>query len=156
MLRRSVRRLFTLRPLPTGPIGVGDSCKTSRTFTADDVAAFGKLVGDNNPIHFNDEAAKAAGFKGRIVHGMLVSSIFSEMMGMNLPGKHTIYMSQTLKFTAPVYIGDEINFAVTIKTVDPSKGDIVMETLALRATDGRPVVKGEAKGRNTVIKFRES
>tara|TARA_Y100000741_G_C18141973_1_gene513507 strand:- start:222 stop:653 length:432 start_codon:yes stop_codon:yes gene_type:complete len=69
---------------------------------------FAKLSGDFNPIHINEDFAKSKKFKGKIVHGMLLASFLSRMVGMYLPGKHALYLSQSLEFHNPCFINDEI------------------------------------------------
>ena len=60
------------------------------------VNEFAKLSGDFSPIHMNDEYAKSTKFKGRVVHGMLLASFISRIVGMYIPGKHALYTSQSL------------------------------------------------------------
>jgi 3-hydroxybutyryl-CoA dehydratase len=69
---------------------------------------FSRLSGDFNPLHMNSEFANSSSFGKRIVHGMLLSSFFSQLIGMKLPGKNALYFSQTLNFRSPCYIDDEI------------------------------------------------
>ena len=72
------------------------------------VEEFGNFSGDLNPLHMDDEFAESSPFKKRIVHGMLLSAFFSQLIGMRLPGKNALYFSQTLNFRSPCYIDDEI------------------------------------------------
>jgi len=72
------------------------------------VEKFSNLSGDLNPLHMDNEFAESSLFKKRIVHGMLLSSFFSQLIGMKLPGKNALYFSQTLNFRSPCYIDDEI------------------------------------------------
>jgi len=69
---------------------------------------FAKISGDFNPLHMDNEFAGSSSFKKRIVHGMLLASLFSKLVGMRLPGKNALYFSQTLNFRSPCYIDDEI------------------------------------------------
>ena len=69
---------------------------------------FAKLSGDFSPIHINEDFAKSKKFKGKIVHGMLLASFLSRMVGMYLPGKHALYLSQSLEFHNPCFVNDEI------------------------------------------------
>ena len=69
---------------------------------------FSRLSGDFNPLHMNSEFANSSSFGKRIAHGMLLSSFFSQLIGMKLPGKNALYFSQTLNFRSPCYIDDEI------------------------------------------------
>ena len=72
------------------------------------VQTFGTLSGDLNPLHMDTKFAESSSFKKRIVHGMLLSTFFSQLVGMHLPGKNALYFSQTLNFRSPCYIDDEI------------------------------------------------
>ena len=72
------------------------------------VEKFSNLSGDLNPLHMDNQFAESSSFKKRIVHGMLLASFFSQLIGMKLPGKKSLYFSQTLNFRSPCYIDDEI------------------------------------------------
>ena len=72
------------------------------------VLTFGNFSGDLNPLHMDTKFAESSLFKKRIVHGMLLSTFFSQLVGMHLPGKNALYFSQTLNFRSPCYIDDEI------------------------------------------------
>ena len=72
------------------------------------VQTFGNFSGDLNPLHMDTKFAESSSFKKRIVHGMLLSTFFSQLIGMHLPGKNALYFSQTLNFRSPCYIDDEI------------------------------------------------
>ena len=76
--------------------------------TASMVEKFSNLSGDVNPLHMDNEFAESSSFNKRIVHGMLLVSFFSQLIGMKLPGKNALYFSQTLNFRSPCYIDDEI------------------------------------------------
>lgn len=114
----------------------------SRTVTAEDLEHFAAVSGDYNPFHMNEEFAATTVFGGRIAHGSLIASYFSTILGTKLPGPGTIYVSQTLKFRAPVRIGDTV--VATAKVVDLN-GEKFRVTLACQATvNGEPVLDGEA------------
>lgn len=89
-------------------IVVGATASFSRTWTEEDVFSFSKVSGDRNPLHMDKVYASTTQFKERIVHGMLVASLCSTLVGMYLPGKKCLYLSQTLSFKKPVYIGDTV------------------------------------------------
>ena len=80
----------------------------AKTVTEADVVLFAGISGDINPVHLDNEFAKGTMFKGRIAHGMLTASFISTVLGTNLPGPGCIYVSQNLKFRAPVRIGDTV------------------------------------------------
>uniref|UniRef100_A0A1S4C7W8 (R)-specific enoyl-CoA hydratase-like n=3 Tax=Nicotiana TaxID=4085 RepID=A0A1S4C7W8_TOBAC len=84
----------------------GSILKQARTFFDSDIIEYSKLTHDTNPLHFDAECAKIAGFSDRLVPGMLVASLFPRIIAAHFPG--AVYVSQTLHFKLPVYIGDEI------------------------------------------------
>ncbi len=122
---------------------VGDRAVLRKTFLEDDVAEFAKVSGDSNPAHMDESYAKTTPFKTRIVHGMLAGSLFSALLGTDLPGVGTIYTGQTLKFTRPVHFGEEITATVTVKELNTERNRAVFECLAVNPR-GEPVIVGEA------------
>jgi len=114
----------------------------AKTVTDADVVLFAGISGDVNPVHLNQEFADRTMFRGRIAHGMLTASFISTVIGTKLPGPGCIYVSQNLKFKAPVRVGDTVNARVTITSVDEARGRIAVETTC---TVGNVVViAGEA------------
>ena len=89
-------------------LAVGMEASYAKKITNEDVLAFADLSGDTNPVHLNDAFAAGTIFKKRIAHGFLTGALFSTVLGTKLPGPGCIYLSQSLKFRAPVYIGDEV------------------------------------------------
>jgi 3-hydroxybutyryl-CoA dehydratase len=87
----------------------------AKTITEADIVLFAAVSGDNNAIHTNEEFAATTIFKGRIAHGMLSASVISAALANKLPGPGAIYMSQNLRFRAPVRAGDTVHATVTIK-----------------------------------------
>ena len=124
-------------------INLGDISSYSRTVTEADIVLFGGVSGDLNPAHFNEEYSKETMFKGRIAHGMLSASYISTVLGMKLPGPGTIYLSQELKFTAPVKFGDTITATVEVIEKLEDRNRIVLETICTNQ-NGQVVVKGKA------------
>ncbi|MES1911547.1 MAG: hypothetical protein MHM6MM_003961 [Cercozoa sp. M6MM] len=117
------------------------SFAVTRTFGPKDVALFADLVSDHNPLHLDDEVAAESRFGRRVVHGMLTSSLFSGLIGTNVPG--AIYCAQDLKFTAPVFVDELIQAKVTVSKLIPSKRMAVLDTQVLKS-DGTVAVKGHA------------
>jgi 3-hydroxybutyryl-CoA dehydratase len=114
----------------------------SKTITEQDIDAFAELSGDINPVHLDEEFAAKSIFKKRIAHGFLTGSLFSTVLGTKLPGPGCIYLSQSLKFRAPVYIGDEVVATCKVTGVDTEKGRV---TLACDCSvNGKTVLEGEA------------
>ncbi len=120
----------------------GMEASVSMTITDEDVAAFAKLSGDINPVHLDDEFAATTIFKKRIANGFLTGALFSTVLGTKLPGPGCIYLSQGLKFRAPVYIGDEVVATCRITAVDTEKSRV---TLACDCSvNGKTVLEGDA------------
>lgn len=95
-------------------IQVGDMAEFGKTITEADICAFVAVSGDTNPVHINEVIAASSIFKRRIAHGMLSAGLISAVLGTKLPGVGTIYLSQSLNFKLPVYIGDTITAKVTV------------------------------------------
>jgi len=93
---------------------VGDKEEVIHLITDDDIQNFANLTGDNNPLHLNEEFAKKTSFKKRVVHGMLSASFISALIGTKIPGEGALWYSQSITFTQPVWIGDEIRIVGTI------------------------------------------
>ena len=122
---------------------VGQRASVTRTISESDVYLFAGITGDLNPAHTNEEYAKKNHFKTRIAHGMLSSGLISAVLGMKLPGPGTIYTGQTLKFLAPVHIGDTITATAEIQSLDLDRNRVVLTTTCTNQ-DGRVVITGEA------------
>lgn len=122
---------------------VGDSAEMRKTIADEDVRAFAELTGDRNPVHLDDEYAAQTRFGRRIAHGMLGASLISAVLANELPGRGTVYLSQTLKFTAPVFLGDTVTARVTVKSVREDKPVVTLETVCTNER-GERVVEGEA------------
>jgi 3-hydroxybutyryl-CoA dehydratase len=122
---------------------VGRSDSLERTVTAADVDAFAQATGDSNPIHLDDAFAARTRFGRRIAHGMLAASYVSSLLGTRLPGPGSIYLSQTLKFTKPVYLGDTLTVTATVAGYRPERGIVTLET-AVSNQRGETVLSGEA------------
>lgn len=122
---------------------VGQSAVYARTVTEADILMFAGISGDDNPVHMNEELASTTMFGGRIAHGMLSAAFISTVLGTRLPGPGTIYLSQNLKFKAPVKIGDTVVARCTIKELNPEKRKAKVETIC--TVRGKAVVEGEAE-----------
>lgn len=122
---------------------VGDGAEVSKTINEEDVRAFAELTGDRNPVHLDEEYAAATRFGRRIAHGMLGASLISTVLASELPGPGSVYLSQTLRFTAPVYLGDTVTARVTVKHVREDKPVVTLETVCTNQR-GERVVEGEA------------
>jgi acyl dehydratase len=89
-------------------IKLGQKKKFQITITESMVNEFARISGDYNPLHMDDIYASSTKFNRRVCHGMLLASFFSRLVGMYLPGKNALYMTQSLKFISPCFINDEI------------------------------------------------
>ena len=125
-------------------IQVGDTASFSKTISEADIYAFAGITGDFNPVHVNEEFAKKGRFKKRIAHGMLSASLISTVIGTDLPGANTIYLSQEVKFTAPVYIGDTLTAEAEVVEKREDKRILTLKTTVVNQ-EGKLVVDGQAK-----------
>lgn len=100
---------------------VGDSAQISKTITETDINDFARVTGDFNPVHLDQTYAEKTNFKGRIGHGLLSVGLLSSILGNILPGHGTIYLSQEVKFLAPLRIGDTITGKVEVIELVPEK-----------------------------------
>ena len=129
---------------PFEEIQVGDKASFSKTLSEADVYGFAGITGDFNPVHVNEAFASETRFKKRIAHGMLTASLISTVIGTDLPGANTIYMSQEVKFTAPVYLGDTLTAEVEVLEKREDKRILTLKTTVVNQ-DGQTVVDGQAK-----------
>jgi 3-hydroxybutyryl-CoA dehydratase len=121
----------------------GVAAEWSKTVTEADVVLFAGVTGDFNPVHVDAVAAERSRFGGRIAHGMLSASFISTVLGTRLPGPGTIYLSQSLRFTAPVRIGDTVTARVEVAEVVAAKRRVRLITTCANQR-GETVVDGEA------------
>ena len=121
---------------------VGMSRSYAKTLTETDIVLFAAASGDVNSVHLNQEYAEKTPFGGRIAHGILTAGVISACIANRLPGAGTIYLGQTLKFKAPVRPGDTVTAIVTVKSLDPAKNRLVLDTICQVA--GKTVLEGEA------------
>jgi len=123
-------------------VEIGQSAELSRTVAESDIQSFAAVTGDTNPVHLNADYAAGTMFKSRIAHGMLSAGYISAVIGTRLPGPGAIYLSQSLKFKAPVRIGDTVVTTCTITAKDAARRRI---TLLTQCRVGETVVvEGEA------------
>lgn len=125
------------------PLKIGDKASRTHTITDEMIRAFADASGDTNPVHLDDDYAASTRFGRRIAHGMLTTSIISAILGNDLPGEGTIYLSQNVKFRAPVFVGDTITAAVELSAYREDKRIATFITTATNQ-DGTLVLEGEA------------
>jgi 3-hydroxybutyryl-CoA dehydratase len=121
---------------------VGDHASVDHAFTVADIATFARLSGDDNPIHLDEEAARAAGFEGVIAHGAMVMGLFSRLLGTRLPGPGTIYLGQETRFSRPVYPGATVTAHVEVVAVREDKPVVTLRTWA--EVEGMVAMDGQA------------
>lgn len=135
-------------------ISVGMSAELAKTITEADIIMFGAISMDMNAVHMDEEYGRTTAFGGRIAHGMLSASLISAVLGNRLPGPGVIYMSQSLRFRAPVRVGDTVHARVTVKEVIAEKSRVVLETVC--SVGDKVVIDGEAMVMATSRKKREA
>ena len=128
-----------LAPLPA----IGTQATLSRTITEDDILLFALVSGDHNPIHLDAEYAEKSLFGKRIAHGFLIGSLISAVLGNDMPGPGSIYLGQTLKFLAPIHIGDTVTVIVKVVALREDKRIITLHTNCTNQHDTL-VLSGEA------------
>jgi 3-hydroxybutyryl-CoA dehydratase len=124
-------------------IKVGMKVSYSQTITDADIKSFSGISGDKNPVHMDDEYASNSRFKKRIAHGMMSASYFSSLFGTKLPGEGCIYVSQSLNFKRPVYIGDTVIASVIVTSIDIDKKRVFFDTVC--KVKNKTVISGEAE-----------
>jgi 3-hydroxybutyryl-CoA dehydratase len=122
---------------------IGDSAQLSKRVHDKDIRIFAEVTEDKNPLHLDNEFASKTIFKRRIAHGILSAGLISAVIGNILPGNGTIYLSQTLNFLAPVYIGDQITAKVEVLEVLREGKRLRLKTQVINQ-NGTVVVDGEA------------
>lgn len=123
-------------------LSIGLEAAHETVVAGQDISDFARVSGDHNPVHMDEEYARTTFFKGRIAHGMLTASYISTVLGTRLPGPGCIYLSQSLKFLAPVRIGDRVKALVRVANLDNKRHRAQLSCLC--EVDGRVVVEGEA------------
>ncbi|HEX2620082.1 MAG TPA: MaoC family dehydratase [Phototrophicaceae bacterium] len=124
-------------------IKIGDTFSRTTVMTDERIRNYAEACGDTNSVHLDDEYAKTTRFGKRIAHGMLTASLISAILGNDYPGVGTIYLSQTAKFKAPVFIDDAITAAVEVTAYREDKRIVTLKTTCTNQ-DGVLVVEGEA------------
>jgi 3-hydroxybutyryl-CoA dehydratase len=124
---------------------IGQSSSYTRTVTEGDIQQFGAVSGDLNPLHFDEDYAKTTIFRGRIAHGMLSVSYLSTVLGTQLPGAGSIFLGATVRFKAPVRIGDTVVATCTVREINAAKGRVIFDCLCkvgdVAVIDGEAMVK---------------
>ncbi|MHA8050062.1 MaoC family dehydratase [Aquirufa sp. ROCK-SH2] len=130
---------------------IGDKFTLEFSFTQNQVNDFCKISGDFNPLHWDEEFAASTPFKRPIIHGALVSSVFSKVMGMDFPGKGSVYLKQISEFKRPLYVGQNYNAVFEIESINESKHTAEIKTQVFELERGKLMVDGLASVMNTVL-----
>ena len=113
-----------------------------KKITEKDINEFAKLSGDDNPVHTNSDFAKKTIFKQKVAHGFLSASLISMLIATKLPGPGSIYLSQNLKFLAPVFIDDLVRVKVTVEEIEQEKKKVKLQTECFK--NEKKIISGEA------------
>lgn len=125
---------------------IGQRATVCRTVTAGDVAAFAQLSGDYNALHVDPEFAARTEFSHPVAHGFLHASMLSNLVGMKLPGRGALYLSQTIDFSAPVFVGDALEASATIEKIDTDTRIVELSTQIVNQ-HGKAVLRGRARAK---------
>jgi acyl dehydratase len=126
-------------------IRCGDTAECENTIAASDIDAFARLSLDVNPIHMDAGVARDYGFARPVAHGMLALGTISRLIGTELPGPGSLWVSQELQFAAPVLSGDRVISRVTVEKVSKAAGLVQLRTVVSNAETGAVVLSGVAK-----------
>jgi 3-hydroxybutyryl-CoA dehydratase len=121
---------------------VGQTASLGKTITEADILMYAAVSLDTNPVHIDAEAAKQSIFGERIAHGMLSAGLISAVLGTQLPGPGTLYLKQSLRFAAPVKIGDTVTATVEVAELQAERKRATLKTVCRVA--GKTVIEGEA------------
>lgn len=143
------KRRITVSDHPLQYIQVGDYAEITKVFTDQDVHKFAQLVGDYNPVHFDEEYATNDMnnmFSGRVVHGILVGALISTVAGTILPGPGSVYLSQSFQFKKPAYLNEELLAHVQcIKALNKKGNVFLFDTIVTHNKTGEILISGEAR-----------
>jgi acyl dehydratase len=118
-----VNVLSTADSNPTGPLGlfIGQRAERTKTVTDEDLRAYAQITGDYNPLHFDDAFAAGTRFGRRVAQGGIAAGMLNALVAMDLPGPGTVFMSQTLTYRAPTYVGDTLTATVEVLELKADK-----------------------------------
>jgi 3-hydroxybutyryl-CoA dehydratase len=122
---------------------IGDKFSTTKKITDEVVRAFAELSGDFNPIHIDEEFAAKTRFGKRIAHGMISGALISAVLGYEFSERKVVYLSQTMKFIAPVFLDDRITATATVTKIREDKPIVTLETVCTNQAN-ETTLTGEA------------
>ncbi|HET8630322.1 MAG TPA: MaoC family dehydratase [Thermomicrobiales bacterium] len=129
---------------PIGPLGlrVGQRATWTKTVTTEDIELYARITGDRNPLHFDEAFAAGTRFGRLVAQGGITAGLLNALVAMELPGPGTVFMSQTLRYTAPVFIGDTLTAEAEVLSLKPDK-PVSQLRVTIRRQDGQAVLDGE-------------
>ncbi|MBF0340542.1 MAG: SDR family oxidoreductase [Magnetococcales bacterium] len=136
--------MLTISELTFNQIQIGDTFRLEKCFTAEDVDHFAQISGDFSPLHMEQEYALTSGFPGRVIHGMLLATLFSQLVGMRIPGKQALYLAQDLAFRRPVHVGEHVTAHARVIGKNPTTSTILLNT-EIRNAEDQVAVGGMAR-----------
>ena len=121
----------------------GQEAKLTKVISDEDIHVFAELSGDHNPVHLDDEYASKTIFKKRVAHGFLTASLISTVIATKLPGPGSIYLKQSHKFIAPVFVGETVEAKVKVIDINLEKKKVKLLTECLKSRN--IILTGEAE-----------
>jgi 3-hydroxybutyryl-CoA dehydratase len=138
-------KVYDVENLRRSDIFVGQSASIDQVVEARDIDAFAALTGDVSPLHMHDSFARSRGFRGRVVHGMLLGGYISRLFGVHLPGLSCLLHSINLKWLKPVYVGDSLRFTATVTQYSAEAGVLVSEVTVEDRQSGLLLARGKVQ-----------
>lgn len=132
--------------LDLAQITIGDMFSVEHRFESEDLDRFAALSGDYSPLHVDDDFATETEFGGRVVHGILLASLFSTLVGMKIPGRRALYIGQELNFRRPVLVGEIVTATAKVVSVNSTLG-VIQLAMTLRKSDGAVAINGAGRVR---------
>ncbi len=125
------------------PLRVGQTAVRKKTVTDEDLRKYAEITGDYNPLHFDDDFAARTRFGRRVAQGGITAGLLNALVAMDLPGPGTVFMSQSLTYHAPVYVGDVLTATVCVAALNPDK-PVCRLTFSIANQHGTVVLEAEA------------
>ena len=125
-------------------IQLGATYEVEFSFTQEEVNDFCKISGDFNPLHWDEAFAATTPFKKPIIHGALIASVFSKVMGMDFPGSGSVYLKQISEFKRPLYVGQTYRASFQVESINAMKHTAEISTRVFELERGKLMVDGMA------------
>ena len=125
-------------------VSIGDTATFEKTISEDDIVAFARVTGDEQPLHLDDAYAAKTRFKRRIAHGMLSAGLISAALGTRLaPHATVVYLNQSMRFLKPVFPGETVTAKLVVTSIDAERRFVTCSSDCVNQ-DGETVLTGEA------------